>query len=197
MNYLWPVMIIISLTTAFFNGRIDQTVAAGFAAAENSIKVVLSFAGMMCFWSGMLALADAGGISGVVEKVLRPITHILFPKLEKGGVALKKITSNITANLLGMGNAATPAGIDAMEALDRLNPTPENPSDEMCIFTVLNTASVQLIPTTIISLRVAAGSENPSAILIPIWICSIIALTAALLSMKLILHITRKKEHLP
>lgn len=193
MNYLWPVMVILALISGAVNGCIDATVTAGLAAAENSVKVVLSFAGMICFWSGILKIADAGGISGFVERLLRPVTRLLFPRLETGGSALKKITSNITANLLGMGNAATPAGIDAMGELDAINSAPERPSDEMCIFTVLNTASVQLIPTTVISLRAAAGSSNPSAVIIPIWICSVISLTAALISMKAIIYLTGKK----
>lgn len=194
MNYLWPAMIILSLAAAAVNGRLDETVAAGLGAAENSITVVLSFAGMMCFWSGMLHVAELGGISSAIEKILRPITHLLFPKLKKGGEELKKITANICANLLGMGNAATPAGIEAMQALDKINPHPEKPSEEMCLFAVLNTASIQLIPTTIISMRVAAKSQNPAAVFLPIWISSICSLISAVLAMKIILYITRKKE---
>ena len=187
MNYLWPALIIISLVCGAFGGCLDETLAAGLAAAEDSVRVVLSFAGMMCFWSGILKIAEHGGASGKLERLLRPVLSRLFPKLKKGGAALCKITENITANLLGMGNAATPAGIAAMAELDKENPTPETPSDEMCIFTILNTSSVQLIPATIISLRAAAGAENPSAIIIPVWICSAISLAAAMAAMKVIL----------
>ena len=194
MNYLWPVMIILALIAGAANGTLDETVAAGLAAAENSITVVLSFAGMMCFWSGILHVAELGGISAVMEKVLRPITRLLFPRLKKGGEELKKITANICANLLGMGNAATPAGIDAMQSLDKINPHPEKPSDEMCLFAVLNTASIQLIPTTIISMRAAAGAQDPAAVFIPIWISSACSLAAALAAMKIILYVTRKKD---
>ena len=194
MNYLWPAMIILALLAAMVNGRLDETVSAGLAAAENSVTVILSFAGMMCFWSGFLHIAELGGISAAVEKVLRPITRILFPKLKKGGEEMKKITANICANLLGMGNAATPAGIEAMGALDKINPDPERPSDEMCLFAVLNTASIQLIPTTIISMRAAAGAQNPAAVFVPIWISSACSLIAAVLAMKIILYITRKRN---
>ncbi|MBE7045048.1 MAG: hypothetical protein E7397_05915 [Ruminococcaceae bacterium] len=94
---------------------------------------------------------------------------------------------------MGMGNAATPAGIAAMQELDKINPTPEQASDEMCIFAVMNTASVQLIPTTILSLRVSAGSQNPMQILVPIWISSAIALITAVFTMHIILKFRRKR----
>ena len=129
-----------------------------------------------------------------LEKILRPVTSILFPKLEKGSDSLSKITANIAANLLGMGNAATPAGVDAMEELDKLNAHKKTPSDEMCIFTVLNTASLQLVPTTVISLRAASGSANPSSVLPAIWICSAISLFTAITTMKIVLNVKSKKD---
>jgi len=192
LNYLWPIMIIISIITGFFNGCAEETVNAGLSAAQNSINVLLSFAGMMCFWSGILHVAESSGVIAAAEKLIRPVTRILFPKLKKGDTASRKITANIAANILGMGNAATPAGIDAMAELDILNKKKNTPSDEMCIFTVLNTASVQIIPTTVISLRAAAGSVNPTSVLIPIWICSVISLISAIMAMRLILKIIKK-----
>lgn len=194
MNYLWPIFIISSLIFSFFTGSPEFTLAEGFNAAENAVKTVLSFAGIMCFWSGVLRVAENGGMISKLERLLAPVTGILFPALKKGGRPLEKITSNIAANLLGMGNAATPAGIDAMAELDKINPHPEKPTDEMCIFTILNTASLQLVPTTVISLRAAAGASSPSSVLAPILICSCISLAAALLSMKLILSFEKLKK---
>jgi len=125
---------------------------------------------------------------------LHPLISVLFPKLKKGSSATKKITSNIAANLLGMGNAATPAGIEAMSELDKINGGREYPSDEMCIFTVLNTASIQLIPTTVISMRAAVGAIAPAKILLPVWICSVCSLFSAVGAMKLILKSGKGKK---
>lgn len=196
MNYLWPILIILSLVCGALRGCLDETVAAGIDAAAASVNTVLSFAGMLCFWSGFLNIADSGKILSFLEKLMHPFLGMLFPKLQRNGIAMKKITANIAANMLGVGNAATSAGIDAMSELDSLNPHPKTPSDEMCIFSVLNTSSVQLIPTTVISLRAASSSASPSAIIPTVWICSLISLTAALISMKFILYQSRKRKKL-
>ena len=179
-------MIIISIVAAFFNGTLEGTVAAGLSAAQSSVTTVISFAGMMCFWTGLLKISENSGISRRLGKFMLPITGLLFPKLEKDSKALQKITENMTANFLGMGNAATPSGIEAMHELDKINKTSEKPSPEMCIFTVLNTCSIGLIPTTIISLRASAGSENPASVVLPIWISSLLSLLFALIAVKLL-----------
>ena len=194
MNYIWAGMILVSLVVAFFNGTLNETVAAGMEGAKGSVEAVLSFAGVMCLWSGLIKMADAGGVTAVLEKLLRPVTGFLFPRLSKNCEALQKITVNMTANLLGMGNAATPAGIAAMGALDKLNPNPKYASDEMCMFVVLNTASIQLVPSTILALRMAAGSADPFGIIVPVWIASFTALFAAVLFMKLVIRFKGAKK---
>ena len=178
-------MIIISIAAAFFTGTLDETVASGLGAAKESVNTVLSFAGMMCFWTGIMKIAEDSGISKKLERLMRPLTKLLFPKLKSGDKALQKITENMVANLLGMGNAATPAGIDAMHELDKLNENPETPGREMCVFAVLNTCSIGLIPTTVISLRTAAGSLNPASVVVPVWIASVSALISAMLVLKI------------
>lgn len=184
MNVIWGAMILISLIFGAVHGNAAETVNAGINAAGDSVKVVLSFAGIMCLWSGIMRLCDQGGISVFIEKLLSPVTKLLFPKL-KDQEAKKKITMNMTANLLGMGNAATPLGVDAMRALDRLNPNPVYATREMCMFVVLNTASLQLVPTTILALRSAAGSQNSAEIIVPIWIASFISVVVAVVAAKL------------
>ncbi len=190
MNYIWGIMIVVSLVVGALNGRLDATVQAGLGGAKDSIEVVLSFAGVMCLWTGLLKLAEKGGISRWIEKLLSPLTRVLFPKIS--GKAKQYITMNMTANLLGMGNAATPMGIRAMQELDQVNPNPERISEAMCTFVVINTASLQLIPTTIIALRTAAGSQDALSIIVPVWITSVCALIAALISVKILYRI--KKE---
>lgn len=185
MNILWGAMIIVSLIFGAVNGCLSETVNAGINAAGGSVTVVLSFAGIMCLWSGIMRLCDKGGISAVIEKMLSPITRLLFPRLADDE-AKKAITMNMTANLLGMGNAATPLGINAMKRLDLLNKNPENATREMCMFVVLNTASLQLVPTTIMSLRAAAASQNAAEIIVPIWLASLVSLTVGILFVKLL-----------
>ena len=176
MNYVWSALVIISLVFAFFNGTLEETMQAGLAGAGSAFPVLLSFAGIMCFWSGILKVAEVSGAVKFCEKLLSPIVHRIFPKTQ----AKDHITMNIIANLLGMGNAATPAGISAMKKLDEENGKAEHPSREMSRFAVLNTASLQLIPTTVITLLASFGDKNPYRIVPLIWISSAVSLLSAL-----------------
>lgn len=176
MNIIWSGIIIISFVFAILNGNLSQTLTAGLSGATSAIEVLLSFAGIMCFWSGILKIAQEGGATRFCERILSPIIRRLFPKVKNR----KNITMNIIANLLGMGNAATPAGVSAMCELDRENGEKPHPGHEMCRFAVMNTASLQLFPTTIIGILAACGSENPYTIVPYIWICSLISLFAGL-----------------
>ena len=178
MNYIWSALIIFSLIFAFLNGTLTETIGAGLDGAASAFSVLLSFAGMMCFWSGMLKIAEESGASRSCEKLLSPIIKRLFPNVKDRG----HITMNIVANLLGMGNAATPAGIAAMRELDKENGGNPHPSREMSRFAVLNTASLQLLPTTIISLLASFGYPDPYRIVPLIWISSAVSLISGLLA---------------
>lgn len=183
MNYIWCGMIIVSIIVSIFTGTVSETVNGAFEGAKSAVFTMLSFAGVMCFWTGLLRVAEKSGLSEKVERLLKPVIRFLFPRA--GAEAKKYIAMNMTANLLGMGNAATPMGIKAMQCLDRENTRPDYASDNMCMLVVLNTTSLQLIPTTIISLRVAAGSVNPFSVVLPIWISSLCAVLAAVTCAKL------------
>ena len=183
MNYIWCGMIIISIIVSVFTGTVDETINAAFEGAKSAVFTILSFAGIMCFWTGIMKVAERAGLSQKVEKLLRPVINFLFP--HTGSEAKKYIAINMSANLLGMGNAATPMGIKAMECLDKENKNPLYASDDMCMLVVLNTTSIQLIPTTIIALRVAASSADPFSIILPIWISSLTAVLAAVFLAKL------------
>lgn len=189
MNYIWCAMIIISIIVSIFNGTVSETIDAAFEGAKSAVFTVLSFAGVMCFWTGIMKIAEKSGLSQKIEKLLRPIINFLFPN--SGDEAKKYIAMNMSANLLGMGNAATPMGIKAMSCLDRENANPLYASDNMCMLVVLNTTSIQLIPTTIIALRVAASSADPFSIILPIWISSLTAVLSAVSLAKL--YFGRKK----
>ena len=192
MNFILPLMIIISLIFACLNGRLDQTISAVFSGAENAVTIIIQMAGVFCFWSGLLKISESSGLSKIISKIISPVLNFVFPKLKTNGKAFSKISMNVVANLLGMGNAATPAGIDAMCELDKLNGYSSFASDEMCMFVILNTASIQLIPTTIMSLRASSGG-NPQSVIFPIWITSAISLLSALMLMKLIIWGGRKR----
>lgn len=191
MNIIFSLMIIASLLVSFFTGTVEETVYAGFDGAMRSVEIVLSFAGIMCMWSGFLKVAEESGGLKLVSKLISPLTKRLFKNSNEK--AMQYITANISANLLGVGNAATPSGIAAMKELDRINPTPEIASDEMSIFTVINTASLQLLPTGVIALRVAAGSKNPQAILPAVWISSFCSVLGAVFLMKAILKMRARR----
>lgn len=196
MNYIFPIMIIISLVFAFFNGTINETVQAGFDGAAKSVELILSFAGIMCMWSGFLKIAETGGAMKIMSKIISPVTRLLFPSLDRNSKAMQYITANMSANLLGVGNAATPAGIEAMNELDKMNNSPDYASDEMSLLTVMNTASMQLVPTTVIALRASAGSVNPQMIIPAVLVSSFLSVICAVSAMKIILKIRSRKKSL-
>ena len=185
MNYIFPILIIVSVICSILTGRVAGTTAAAFSGAEDATTAIVAMSGIFCFWTGILKISEKSGLTKLIAKVVKPILRRVFPKLDPEGVAFSAITMNVLANLLGLGNAATPAGIEAMKRLDELNGGSKIPSREMCYFVILNTASIQLIPTTIMALRGGAGSENPGAVMVPIWITSTLALVGAMLFMKI------------
>lgn len=178
MNYIWCGMIIISFVCAFINGRIDETMSALFDGAQQSITVLLSFCGLMCFWNGILNIVQKSGLGDILSKAFAPVVKRMFPK--ESDESRRFITMNISANLLGMGNAATPMGIKAMESMQKNNTNKKKPSKAMCMFVVLNTTSFTIIPSTVLSLRAAAGSCAPQSVLLPIWFASVLSLLVAL-----------------
>ncbi len=171
MNAVWIIMVVSALAAGIFSGKPSAVMEGAFAGAERAVEFIFSAGGLICLWSGILKIADASGAAGVISKLLSPITRLLFPRLSPDSAAMKNITLNMTANLLGTGNAATPAGIRAMEELEKLSPGGKC-SREMRLFALINTASLQLIPSTVISLRQAAGSVAPAAVIPAVWAVS-------------------------
>lgn len=178
-------MILLSFVTAIFTGKIEAVTAAALEGAGAATELCIGLLGTMCLWTGLARIAEESGLVQVFAKVLRPVTSIIFPKLNPSSPAIRAIVLNMVANLLGMGNAATPLGIAAMKELDKLNHGKSEASDEMCMFAIINTASIQLIPSTVISLRQLYGSTNPSEIILPIWIVSILTVTVGVTSAKI------------
>ena len=183
MNYIWGGIILVSIIYSIFTGNLEQTINAGFEGAQNGITTVMSFAGIMCLWSGFMEAAVRSGLCEKLKKVLKPLMRLIFPKLNQDGEAINYITLNFTGNLLGTGNGSTPMGIKAIEELSKS--CDGIPSEEMCVFTVMNTAAFQLIPTSIIALRTTFGSLDPGKVIVPIWICSGVALILGIIFSKM------------
>ncbi len=184
INYIWAGMILISFISGLINGDIESVTRGAIEGSAEGVSLVISLLGIMCLWTGITKIAERAGLIDAFAKLLRPLTKVLFPNLKSGSPALSAIVMNMVANFFGMGNAATPLGIKAMEELDKINCSDEA-SDEMCTFAVLNTASIQLIPSTLISLRQTFGSESPGIVIVPVWIVSIMAVCAAVISAKI------------
>lgn len=180
LNYIWSGLIIISVICSLILGNTTELSKALIDSGASSIQLILTMAGIMCLWSGIMNIAVESGLTQLFAKIFAPLLRPLFPKLNKNSGAFQSITMNISANLLGLGNAATPFGLKAMEQLHTLNDRKNIASNEMIIFVVMNTASMQLLPTTLATLRQAYGSAAPFEIIVPVWISSAFSLMVAL-----------------
>ncbi len=184
MNYIWVFMIIISYIFSFFTGTTDAVTKSVFDGCGSAVTLVISLLGMMCLWTGLLEIAQSSGLVLKIKRLLSPIISWIFPTIDIKSDVAGDIAASITANLLGLSNAATPLGLSAMEKLEKRNLTKETASDEMCMFVVINTASITIIPTTLLTLRTAYNSLAPFEILVPVWIVSVITLFSAIVCAK-------------
>lgn len=148
--------------------------------ADHAISLVISMAGVMCLWTGMMKIADRSGITEKMSKIMSPLLSRVMPEYRSDSPAMKAVSANITANILGLGNAATPFGLAAMREMQKTNQLGSQPNNSMIMFVVINTASLQIIPTTIAALRQAAGSISPYSILPHIWFTSLLTLAAGI-----------------
>ena len=180
MDYIWAAMMLLSFIFGMMNGRMDEVTGAVFSGSASAIDVCISLLGTMCFWSGIMKIAESSGVSRAIGRVLSPLIKLIFPGLDTKGAAANAICMNVSANMLGLGNAATPFGLEAMKQLSDLNPSPLKASNYMITFVVLNTSSVQIIPTTIAMLRSKYGAANPMDIMPAVWITSILSLVIGL-----------------
>lgn len=185
LNYVWFVMIIISLICSFFSGSITQLSQSILSSGTDALNLCFKLTGVMCMWCGIMNIAQQSGLCRVVSRILSPILSLLFPKIKDDTQVMEAISMNITANLFGLGNAATPLGLNAVKKMQSKNKHSDVISKDMAVFVVLNTAALQLIPSTSAFLRKSAGAEKPMDIIFCVWISSAFSLIAALLSVKL------------
>lgn len=185
LNKIWPIFIIIAYIYAILCGNVENINNSIFEETENAVNLSLTLLGTMCLWSGIIKIATKTSIINKLTKLLNPILRKLFPEVREGEDAHKEISMNIIANLLGLGNAATPLGLKAMKSLQKENKDKKVLSNSMAMFIVLNTASIQIIPTTVIAIRNSLGSENPTAMMFPVWIATICAALSVIIATKI------------
>ena len=185
MNYVWGAMIIFSVICALVNGGMDALTAAIVDSGSQALTVFLGLYGIMALWGGLMRIAERSGVTGFIARMMYPALRFLFPDLKKGGGELGAISMNLTANLFGLGNAATPLGIDAMRKLQQINPDKSTATDDMITFVVMNSASMRIIPTTVAMLRANHGSSSPMEIMLPGIITSVCALMVGLTASRL------------
>ncbi|HBQ64888.1 MAG TPA: nucleoside recognition protein [Clostridiales bacterium] len=190
LDRIWIAMLIAGLAAGIAGGRGDRLAQELITSSREAVDLCISLAGTLCFWTGIMRIMERVGMARNISRLLHPLLRFLFPGVPKGHPAMGAIGMSLSANLLGLGNAATPLGIHAMKELSSLRADallPDNTaSDDMCMFIVMNTSGFTLIPTTILAMRSAANSADVSGILLPIWICSLFSLVFGVFMTKLL-----------
>ena len=193
LNGIWPVLIIVSLAYGIYNGNLTNLNEAIFNSSKDAVNLSMTLLGTMCLWSGLIEIASKTKIVDRLKKLLNPFINFLFPD-SKNNPELKQIISmNIVANMLGLGNASTPLGLKAIDIMQKDNLNKEELSNDMATLIILNTLSIQIIPTTIIAIRLSLGSESPTKIIFAVWISTMCALIMGISLIKLCIKIERKK----
>lgn len=183
VNYIWFIMIITGIISFILNGNTGEIVPTMTSSAASSIELLIVLAGVMAIWYGIIKICEKAGLVDLVAKALSLPLKLLFPKLDKKNKsALGSIVMNLSSNMLGLSNAATPFGIKAMEELQKINPDKERASDYMVTFVIINGACIQLIPSTVISIRAGLGAKDASSIILPTIISTLVALTFGVVS---------------
>ena len=189
MAWIWTGMAVLSILCGLATGRGDLVAAAAVEGAQAAVELCVSIAGMLCLWTGVMEIMRRSGLAEGLSRLLRPVLSALFPQVSGDRGVMDSISANVSANLLGLGNAATPLGIEAVRRMERKSPG--TASDAMCMLVVCNTASIQLIPTTVASVRAAAGSSSPFDILPAVWLASALSVGVGITSCKLFARIWR------
>ena len=176
MAWIWTGMVFLSILFGLINGRVNQVANAAMEGAHAAVTLCIALVGVICLWSGIMEVIRRGGLASALARLLRPALIRLFPESRDNKDALEALSANVSANLLGLGNAATPLGIRAAAAMQR----GRTATNDLCMLVVLNTASIQLIPATVAGVRAAAGSASPFDILPAVWITSIVSVAVGI-----------------
>lgn len=193
LNIIWSCFILISFVYAILTGNIENMNQSIFTSAAGAVELSITFFSTICLWTGIMKIAQQTNFMTKLTKLLRPIINFLFPDCKNNEKAKEEISMNMIANILGLGNAATPLGLKAMKTLQNDNPKKDIVSHSMAMFIVINTASMQLIPTTVIAIRASFNSSNPTQIIFPVWGVTIAAFLAAIIATKIFIFFDKKK----
>ena len=189
MSVIWTVMVGASVLCALALGNGEAVAAAALEGAAAGVELCVSMTGVMCLWLGVMEIMRRSGLAAGLSRALRPVLRQLYPEFARDGKVMDAVSANVSANLLGLGNAATPLGLEAARLM--AGRTPGVASDSLCMLVVCNTASIELIPTTVASLRAAAGCAAPFDILPAVWLASIVSVTAGVGAAKLLSWVWR------
>lgn len=189
MAVIWTGMVCVSLLCALYTGRLEALSAATLEGARAAVELCISMAGILCLWMGVMEIMKRAGLAEKMARLLRPVLRRLFPDFAKDQEVMGTVAANVSANLLGLGNAATPLGLEAARRMSRK--TPGVAGDSLCMLVVCNTASIQLIPTTVAGVRMAAGCATPFDILPAVWLASGISVTVGICAAKLCARVWR------
>lgn len=192
MSYLWIFLLLISVFFALVTGQTGAVSSATLEGASSAVALCVSMTGSICLWTGMMEVMRQSGLSEKLAKLLQPLLRWLFPDVAEDGKTLGDISANVSANLLGLGNAATPLGLQAAKGLAK-HSKEGVATPSLCLFIVCNTASIQLLPTTVASIRSATGSESPFDILPAVWVTSLVALSVGISVCKICEKISGRK----
>ena len=194
LNIIWPVFILISLVYAMYSGNLEKMNNSIFESAESSVELTITFLSTICLWTGIMKIAQKTKIMKYLSILLKPIINFLFPEYKNNEEIKKEISMNMIANILGLGNAATPLGLKVMKNMQKDNKDKKVLTNSMAMFIVINTASLQIIPTTVIAIRNSLNSENPTKIIIPVWFATISAFIVVVITTKIFINIDKKRR---
>lgn len=189
MTVIWTGMVVLSILCGLATGRGPEVAAAAVEGTSAAVQLALSIAGMLCLWTGVMEVMRQSGLADQLSRLLSPILRQLFPQAARDREAMDSISANVSANLLGLGSAATPLGLEAARRLARSSPG--TASDSLCMLVVCNTASIQLIPTTVASVRAAEGCQTPFDILPAVWLASAMSVGVGILACKVFSKVWR------
>ena len=190
MSLLWTGMVAVAILCGLATGRGPEVASAAMEGARAAVDLCVSIAGMLCLWSGVMEVMRRSGLSEQLSRLLRPVLGRLFPEAAGERRIMDALAANVSANLLGLGNAATPLGIEAARGLAKRSPGTAN--DALCMLIVCNTASIQLIPTTVAAVRASAGSAAPFDILPAVWLASALSVCTGILACKILARVWRR-----
>lgn len=194
VNIIWLALLLFGVAAAGLTGNMEQVTNAVFSSSTEAVSVTINIIGTLCLWMGLLKLAEESGLIDLIAKLVAPMSAWLFPSVPKNHKALSSIVMNLGANFLGLGNAATPFGLKAMAELQELNPHPNTATDAMITFMALNTSCITLIPATVISLRVQAGSYNSTEIVVASVLSTLIGTIFAIFTDRTLRRLYRRRN---